>query len=413
MCLYERIETCRACNSDRLVQLHDFGETPLADRLVRPGTPVKDEPHAPLVLVLCQDCSLVQISVSVDPEVLFGGDYLYLSSVSPSLLRHFSGSARNIIAREDLGANSFVFEIASNDGYMLQVFKEAGIRVLGVDPAEAPSSTAISAGIPTIQNFFGAELAKQIASDHGRADVVLANNVLAHVRDLQGLVTGIATMLKPSGVAVIECPYVLDLVDGGEFDTIYHQHLCYFSVTALSQLFASHELELVDVERTKIHGGSLRLSVGHHGAVEISPNVGQMLELEAGRQITSPAAYAKLFELCEGIRQELVPTIRRLRNEGASVAAYGAAAKATTLLAYCGLEAEDIGFIADLNERKQGWLMPGATLPIVSPAEIEQRRPDYLLILAWNFADEIMAQQSAHAERGGRFIIPTPSVRIV
>ena len=409
--LYEITQSCRACGHAPLTILHDFGDTPLADRLVRPGTPPELEPYAPLVLALCRDCSLVQITASVDPAVLFGGDYLYYSSVSPSLLAHFRQSAESIIESEGISAGRFVFEIASNDGYMLKNFQAAGARVLGVDPAHGPNSAANEAGVPTLLDFFSADLAKQLASEHGRADVMLANNVLAHVRDLRGITDGIATMLAPSGVAVIECPYGFDLVEGGEFDTIYHQHLCYFSVTALDKLFARHGLVLADVERTAIHGGSLRLFVRHNGA-QPSPRVSDLLAEEAERGVFEPEAYASLFDAATKIRTELPKLIRQLRADGKRVAAYGAAAKATTMLAYCGLTGEDIDFIADLNPRKTGWMMPGGQFPITSGSALAEEQPDYVLLLAWNFAKEIMAQQQAYREAGGKFIVPVPQPHI-
>lgn len=405
-------DTCRACGNAPLTVLHDFGETPLADRLVRPGSDPATEPKAPLVLTLCEHCSLVQINASVDPNILFGGDYLYYSSVSPSLMRHFEMSAQNTIQTENLNQESFVFEIASNDGYMLKTFKNAGIRVLGVDPASGPAKAAMDAGIPTLNTFFAADLAMQIANEHGKADVVLANNVLAHVPDLNGVVEGIAIVLKDDGVAVIECPYLFDLVDHGEFDTIYHQHLCYFSVTALTKLFGSHGLVLNDVKRTSVHGGSLRLFVRKAGA-NMSENVHDMLAAEENRKVTLKDAYSAFINRVSRLQQTLAPMIRELRAGGASVAAYGAAAKATTLLAYCGLRPNELDFIADLNQQKHGWLMPGAEFPIVAASHVAEAQPDYLLILAWNFAEEIMAQQASYAEAGGKFIVPIPELQII
>ena len=412
--LYEITTHCRACQSPELTSLHDFGMTPLADRLVRPGTPKQSEPIAPLELALCNQCSLVQITAAVDPTVLFGGDYLYFSSVSPSLLKHFTESAQAIIQSEDINAQSFVFEIASNDGYMLKAFKPAGARILGVDPAKGPAQAAIEAGVPTVNDFFSRDLASHLVQEHGEADVILANNVLAHVYDLEGMVEGIHTMLATTGVAVIECPYIFDLVEGGEFDTIYHQHLCYFSATALDKLFERHGLTLADVERTSIHGGSLRLFVRKSASSpQRTERLLSLLDSEAQKQVFEATAYSSLFDLTENVAGELPKLIRELRASGASVAGYGAAAKATTMLAYCGLTSDDLDFIADLNPRKHGWVMPGGEFEITAPSTLLERKPDYVLILAWNFAKEIMEQQKAYSESGGRFIIPLPEPHIV
>lgn len=397
---------CRSCRSSELVDVLAFGETPLADRLVDPKAASEPEPRAPLTFAHCMECGLAQIRETVAPEVLFGGAYAYYSSVSPALLRHFTESAEALIARRSLSRDSLVVEAASNDGYMLQTFHRHGIRTLGIDPAPGPAGASSEKGIPTLNTFFTRALAVDLAADGVRADVLLANNVLAHVEDLNGFVEAIAIVLKEDGVAVLECPYLLDLLDNTEFDTIYHQHLCYFSLTALVELLARAGLVIVDVERLRVHGGSLRLSVAHTGRA--SSAVASMLRDEDNRRTGSPAVYDAFLRGVDRIRSET----RRLMDAdlaaGRRIAGYGAAAKATTLLHSLGISREHLPYIVDRNPKKHGFLMPGTHIEIRHPDALLADNPDCVLILAWNFANEIMRDQASYSERGGRFLVPIP-----
>ena len=404
---------CRSCGAAGLAPVLDLGRTPLANALLTQEQAGGTEETYPLELVLCQSCSLVQITETVPPEVLFR-DYLYFSSFSDTMLRHSEALVGRVIEERGLGSDSLAAEVASNDGYLLQFYRRAGIPVLGIEPARNVARVAVEErGVRTVTEFFGEELGRELAARGERADVLHANNVLAHVADLNGFVRGVRHFLKEDGVFVVEAPYVKELADRCEFDTIYHEHLCYFSLTALAGLFRRHELEVTGVERVPIHGGSLRVRVQHAGAAAPREEVARLLEEERAWGVGEIGFYRDFAARVEQLRESLRGLLSDLKGQSARVAAYGAAAKGSTLLNYFRIGRETLDFVADRSTYKQGRLMPGARIPVVEPGRLLAEQPDYVLLLTWNFADEILEQQAEYRRRGGRFIIPVPEVRIV
>jgi len=403
------VRACRSCGAERLDLVLSLGRTPLANALLKEDELSKPEPTFPLDLVFCTECALVQITETVPPEQLFS-HYLYLSSFSDTMVRHAEELAARLVKERGLGNESLVVEIASNDGYLLQFYKRAGVPVLGIEPAANIAKVAEDHGIPTLVRFFGPEVAGELREQGKRADVVHANNVLAHVADLNGFVAGIAAILKDDGVAVIEAPHVKPMIERLEFDTIYHEHLCYYSLTALRPLFKRHGLEIVDVFEIPLHGGSLQVHAALNGGP--SDRVCKLLEEEEAAGVGGAEFYRDFADKVQQLKLDLFSMLKDLKADGARVAAYGASAKGSTLLNYCHIGSETLDFVADRSTVKQGMYTPGTHLPIKAPRALIDESPSHVLLLTWNFADEILEQQRDYRERGGKFIIPVPEPSI-
>lgn len=404
---------CRSCGCAGLELVLSLGQMPLANALLTRDQLSLPEPMFPLELAFCPKCSLVQILETVPPETMFNS-YPYFSSFSDTAVRNAEAITRCLVAGRRLDENNLVAEIASNDGYLLQFYKRAGVPVLGIEPAANIAHVAENErGIPTLCEFFGVDLARRLVQEGHQADVIHANNVLAHVPDLNGMVEGLRILLKKDGMAVIEVPYAKEMIERCEFDTIYHEHLCYFSVTALDQLFERHALTLQNVERLPIHGGSLRLFAVPRGSAEPSDAVIGMKADELASGVDKLSFYRDFGQRVKKLKEKLRQELSDLTKKGKRLAAYGAAAKGSTLLNYCGIGHETLEFVADRSTYKQGLYMPGVRLPICPPAKLLESRPDDVLLLTWNFAEEILEQQAEYRRGGGRFIIPIPEPRVI
>jgi SAM-dependent methyltransferase len=403
---------CRSCDSTKGKLILDLGVQPLANNLLRPEDLSKPEPKFPLRLAVCQSCWLLQITDLVPPTQLFS-EYLYFSSVSDALVGHAREAAERYIRDFSLNSVSHVVEIASNDGYLLQNFTKAKIPSLGIEPAANIAKVARERGIETLVEFFSNDLAIKLSASGKKADLILGNNVFAHAPNINDFVSGLKTLLQPKGRIVLEFPYAIDFIEHTEFDTIYHEHVFYFTVTALQPLFARHGLEIFRVERLPIHGGSLRLFVSHSDAHPIDDSVPNLLKDENRKGADSLRYYEGFANQVLEIKQALLDLLSKLRKDGKRVAAYGASAKGSTLLNFYGVGKNHLEFIADRSTYKQGRLTPGTHMPILPAEALLEKRPDYTLLLTWNFADEIMAQQKDYREKGGKFIIPIPKVIVV
>lgn len=402
---------CRVCGSRTLRPVLDLGNMPRSDGLLPADAAPGAESTHPLELAFCESCALAQILETLPPDALFGEDYLYFSSYSRDLLEHSRRNAEALVERLGLGAGSLVVELASNDGYMLKNFAEWGIPVLGVEPAPKQARAARDRGIETVCDFFGTDLARELRAQGRAADLIIANNVLAHVADTHGFVEGMRELLSDDGTICIEVPYVVDLIDHNEFDTIYHEHLCYFCVHSLVALFGRHGLWLNDVQRIPIHGGSLRLFVQKRERVGAA--VHELLDMEREHGVTALAYYERFADRVMTLRDTFRGMLDAWRAEGKRVTAYGAAAKGTIMLNFLGADPSLLECAYDRNPHKQGKLMPGVRLPIRSVDDLRSNPPDYLVILPWNFKDEIMRQEAGFSRAGGRFVIPVPEPTVL
>ena len=408
-----KVEKCRVCDGPGLQPFLDLGVTALANSFVRPDSPIakKTAPELkfPLRVVLCEGCGLVQIDEEVPPEILFK-DYIYVSGTSDLIFKHAAWLASEFTTKYALKSDSLVVEAASNDGTVLKAFKQRGVKTLGVEPAENIAVRANKDGIETVCDFFNAATAKNVRAKYGPAKFFLARHVLAHVADLHGFVDGIAALLDTDGVSAVEMPYLLPFFDKLEYDTVYHEHLCYFSVRVLKTLFERFGMELIDVQEVAIHGGSIVVSAQLKGGPhKVQASVQKALSNEESLGLHKLEPWKKFATKVAAGKSALLAELDALKKAGKRIAGYGAPAKGNTLLAYCGIGPERLDYIVDKSPYKQGFLTPGHHIPVFAPEKLVQDMPDVVLILAWNFAPEIVQQQAEYRRKGGKFLIPVPS----
>jgi len=408
------IAACRICQAPLRHTFVDLGMSPLANSYVNRRQLNQMEPFYPLQVFVCDCCFLVQLVPVARPEEIFS-EYAYFSSYSDSWLEHASAYADSVTRRFGLHGNSRVVEIASNDGYLLQYFASKGISVLGIEPARNVAETAVQRGIPTLIRFFGDETARELAAEGKHADLIIGNNVLAHVPDLNGFVRGMESLLRRRGVITLEFPHLMRLIEQNQFDTIYHEHLSYFSLITIQKLFSCHGLKLFDVEELSTHGGSLRIYLCHEDDKEkaISERVKDLLSREEKAGLTKLEQYLSFGDQVKQTKREFLKFLIAAKNQNKSIVAYGAPAKGNTLLNYCGVGTDFIDYTVDRSPHKQGHFLPGTRIPIYSPDRIGETRPDYLVILPWNLTEEIVTQMSYIREWNARFVVPIPAVRVL
>lgn len=411
--VHHKRSTCRICDSNQLARVLSLGPTPLANSFLKPEDRLEDEPSYPLDVYYCQTCSLLQLLDIIDPEVLFR-NYIYLTGTSETIAAHNEDYAKSVTEHMQLGAQDLVVEVASNDGSLLRCFRQQGVRILGVEPASNIAEMANAEGIPTVNQFFNSTIAHQLREDYGPARVVIGNNVLAHVDQTRDFLTGCKHLLTDDGLVIIEVPYLQDLLDNLEYDTIYHEHLCYFSVSTLMRLCDAVGLSITRVDHVPVHGGSLRMFAGRaETRDDHAPAVYEQVQRETEAGLNELARYQAFALQVEQNREQLLDLLTSLKQQGASVVGYGAPAKGNTLLNYCGIGTDLLAYTVDRNPLKVGLLTPGMHIPVLPVTQLLADQPDYVLILAWNFAPEIMRQQHTYFERGGRFIIPIPKPKVV
>jgi SAM-dependent methyltransferase len=406
-------QNCRGCDSNDLILVLSLGETPLANAFLKEEDLEKPEAIYPLDLYYCRKCHLLQLLEVVDPEILFK-EYIYVTGTSETMALHNSKLADTILKRQKLTRSDLVLEIASNDGSLLSCFKRYGVRTLGVEPSKNVATIAREKGIEIINRFFDKESVLEIQSTHGLANVIIANNVLAHVDDIIGFLKRALKLLKPGGIIVVEVPYLIDMIDNLEYDTIYHEHLCYFSVISLMQIYVAVGLSITQIDRLQVHGGSLRIYASSKSeAQDHHPDIYQLAEKEKQYGLMEERTYLEFARKVHKNKKDLLNLIEDLNTKRKTIAAYGAPAKGNTLLNFCKIGRNYLRYIVDMSPHKVGKYTPGMHIPVYSVSRLLEEQPDYTLLLAWNFKNEIIRQQKTYLSRGGHFILPIPHPTII
>ncbi len=410
-----RTRHCRFCGNSLHITFADLGSSPLSNSYIKPEELGRHEKFFPVHAWVCESCFLVQLELFATPEQIFSNEYAYFSSYSDTWLKHCRDYSDAITRRFGLGAGHLAVEVASNDGYLLQYLMKHGVRVLGVEPAENCAREAAAKRVPTVVKFFGAQVADELASQGGKADLLIANNVLGHVPELNDFVRGVKRLLAGSGVITMEFPHLLNLIEQNQFDTIYHEHFSYFSFFTAEKVFAHHGITLFDVHELPTHGGSLRI-FGRHAedaSKPVDPNVQRLKDKERQAGLYETAVYSAFHSRIMRTKRRLLEFLIKAKDEGKRVVGYGAPAKGNTLLNYCGIRTDFLDFTVDRSPHKQGRYLPGTHIPVFAPDRIRDARPDYVLILPWNWKDEIMEQIGYIRDWGGRFVIPIPEVAVL
>lgn len=409
----KKISNCRLCKSRKLKKVLDLGKTPPANSFLTKSQLKKSEDFFPLIVNFCLNCGQLQLAHVVNPEILFR-HYVWVSSTSKVTVSHFEEYANSVFKELKLKIGDLVVEIGSNDGVLLKPFKKLGLKVLGIDPARNVARRATKEGITTLPNFFNSKLSKQIVKKYGKAKVVSANNVFAHINDLDDIVKGVLELIDKDGAFIIEAPYNIDLLEKNLFDIIYHEHLSYLSIAPLDKFFRSFGMQIFDVVRRPVHGGSVRIFVKMSGAKhKINKSVQKFIELERRKKLHDINTYRAFAKKIAENKIKLVKLLKRLKKENRSIAGYGAPAKATTLLYYFDIGKETLDFIVDDSPYKVGLFTPGKHIPVIATKELYTRKPDYVLILAWNFAESIMKMHQRFKKEVGKFIIPVPEPKVI
>ena len=408
------MKACRFCGAELTQTFADLGMTPISNAFLKADELNRMEPFYPLHAYVCGACFLVQLEEFESPQKIFGDNYAYFSSYSDSWLDHARRYTEQMIGRFGFGPKSQVIEIASNDGYLLQYFKQKGVPVLGIEPAKNVAEAAVARGIPTLTRFFGVKTARELVAQGTRADLLLGNNVLAHVADLNDFVAGIKVILKPHGVITMEFPHLQHLIEENQFDTIYHEHFSYFSFLAAQRVFAHHGLQLFDVEEIPTHGGSLRI-YGRHAERGGEPveRGKELVARERRLKFEDLETYRKFSGRVQETKRQLLEFLISVKRAGKRVVGYGAPAKGNTLLNYCGIRSDFLDFTVDRSPHKQGTFLPGTHIPVYAPERIDEVKPDYVLILPWNLKDEIVNQMAHIRSWGGKFVVPIPRVKVL